>query len=98
MTGLSRYASFALIGLLLIAGPIACGKRGSLEVPENRRSEFTYPKAYPAPQSVVPNFGAAEEEETSAVQEPVFQQRKSKVSTFPSRDDETTVYGPANSQ
>ena len=97
MTGNSRLVSFALIGLLLLAGPIACGKRGSPEVPEDRRSEFTYPKQYPAPQSVVPNFGVVEEE-TSAAEEPVLRQRKSKVSTFPSREDETTVYGPVSSE
>jgi predicted small lipoprotein YifL len=48
----------------LLIGLGACGKKGSLYPPEERAEEFTYPTVYPAPESVLPQ-GAAEEDETA---------------------------------
>ena len=53
-----------LIGALsagLVLGLSACGKRGSPKPPEGQESEYTYPHAYPAPSTVVPQ-GTAEDE------------------------------------
>ncbi|GAB4228051.1 MAG: hypothetical protein Tsb0032_34710 [Kiloniellaceae bacterium] len=39
----------------LLFGVAACGKKGSPKPPEGQESEYTYPQAYPAPATVVPD-------------------------------------------
>ena len=99
MTGSTRQAvTAALLALLLLAGPIACGKRGALEAPEGREAEFLYPGTYPAPSRVAPRAATAEEEAVPA-EEPGLRPRRSRVSPFPDDDEpETTVFGPVSSE
>jgi len=41
--------------------PVACGRKGSIAVPEGEAERYTYPQTYPAPSTVVPNYeGPAE--------------------------------------
>ena len=68
---------------LILAAPLgACGKKGSLKVPEGQESQYTYPLTYPAPETVVPPPG---EEEANAG--PSF------LSPFPKSRTTTTTYG-----
>ncbi len=99
MTGASRQAATAaLLALLLLAGPIACGKRGALEPPEGREAEFLYPGSYPAPSVVAPRASTAEEEAAPA-EDQGLRPRRSKVSPFPGDEEvETTVFGPVSSE
>ncbi|GAB4356438.1 MAG: hypothetical protein Kow00114_07380 [Kiloniellaceae bacterium] len=38
----------------LVFGLAACGKKGSPKPPAGEESQYTYPQAYPAPETVVP--------------------------------------------
>ena len=104
MTGSRRLAATAaLLALLLLAGPIACGKRGALEAPEGREAEFLYPGTYPAPAGVGPRAATVEdeaaEEGAASAEEPGLRPRRSRVSPFPDSDqDEVTVFGPVSSE
>jgi hypothetical protein len=44
----------AIVSAALLCGVAACGKKGSPKPPEGQESEYTYPQAYPAPSTVVP--------------------------------------------
>ena len=48
----------ALAGTLVL-GLAACGKKGSPKPPEGQEADYTYPRDYPAPETVVP--GGTEE-------------------------------------
>ena len=90
--------SAALLALLLLAGPIACGKRGPLEAPEGREAEFLYPGTYPAPIGVTPRASTTEDEAAPAA-EPGLRPRRSKVSPFiDPQEEEVTVFGPVSSE
>ncbi|MEM7169865.1 MAG: hypothetical protein AAF530_06820 [Pseudomonadota bacterium] len=54
-----------LAGLL-----IACGKASAPFPPEDQAGAYTYPNAYPPPDSVVPNFRAPKFEEPEEEDEP----------------------------
>ena len=97
MTGARRITLAGLCALLLLAGPLACGKRGSLEAPEGREAEFTYPQPYPAPSGVLRKSGRTGEEAT-AEEEEGLRPRTSSFSVFPDREDETKVYGPVTAE
>jgi hypothetical protein len=49
----------AALALPLVLGLAACGKKGSPKPPEGQEADYTYPRAYPAPETVVP--GGSEE-------------------------------------
>lgn len=46
----------------LVFGLAACGKKGSPKPPAGEESQYTYPQAYPAPETVVPSRTAPPEE------------------------------------
>lgn len=52
MTKLSRSA--LLLALLAAVSLTACGKKGTINPPEDREEAFTYPETYPKPSTVVP--------------------------------------------
>jgi hypothetical protein len=43
------------LALGLTGGLAACGKKASPRPPEGQESEYTYPRAYPDPKTVVPD-------------------------------------------
>ena len=45
----------ALLSAPLVLGLAGCGKKGSPKPPEGQESEYTYPRAYPAPSTVTPD-------------------------------------------
>ena len=49
---MNRATWIVLLCLLSVAG---CGVEGDPRPPDGEKDLYTYPKAYPAPQSVVPN-------------------------------------------
>ena len=53
-----RLLGAALLCLPLALGLAACGKKGAPKPPEGQESEYTYPQAYPAPESVIPDAEA----------------------------------------
>lgn len=53
MTRLSR--SVLLLALLSVLMLPACGKKGTINPPEDREDAFTYPEVYPKPSTVVPS-------------------------------------------
>lgn len=44
----------AAIGLLLVGVLAGCGKKSDVAPPEGEASSYTYPRAYPAPDTVRP--------------------------------------------
>lgn len=54
-TRICRGALGALVVLAVAAGLVGCGKRGALEAPPGKESEFKYPRKYPgSPKIEVP--------------------------------------------
>ena len=47
----------AIVLLLLLPVLAACGKKAPIRAPDGREAEFTYPRIYPDPKSVVPQAG-----------------------------------------
>src|SRR3546814_13119940 len=45
----------AAVSAGLLLGVTACGKKGAPKPPQGQESEYSYPGAYPAPRTVVPN-------------------------------------------
>ena len=88
---MSRPGRPAVRGILLaLAAAVllgACGKKGSPGAPPGREAEFTYPRAYPAPASVVPPLsGSVETEKTAEPDRP-------SLSPGPYERRKTTTYG-----
>ena len=46
--------TFAVILIALAVALGACGRKGNIKPPEDEASAYTFPKVYPAPESVVP--------------------------------------------
>ena len=93
--GRRRATLLALATALLLAGPIACGKRGAPAPPEGLENEYTWPRAYPAPQSVLPRATAAEPEEEEAVDptlSPLPEPANDALSPFPPSRVKTRTY------
>jgi hypothetical protein len=90
VSGPGRRALPRAIILTLAAAAVllgACGKKGSPGAPPGREAEFTYPRVYPAPESVVPPLPDFE-----AVEEEPKQERLIKGAT-PYERSKTTTYG-----
>ena len=61
MTAILRLLPAAAVAASLALGLAACGKKGDPHPPTGAEAGYTYPKAYPAPSTVVP--GGEEETE-----------------------------------
>ena len=100
----ARATLLALAAALLLAGPVACGKKGAPEPAEGFEDEYSWPQAYPAPIGVLPRGAAppeAEEEEAEAaggVFSPPPQPDNDALSPFPTRRSRTTTIGPVTSE
>ncbi len=92
MTG--RRLLGALLALALLApGLSACGKRSPLKPPAGREGDYSYPRTYPAPKSVLPGgLDSAEEGEPEPEEAPVGVRKLSPIPPSSSRT-ETTTYG-----
>ncbi len=67
----SRLRWAAVLGLVaLAAGLSACGKRGNLKPPEGEEKAYSYPRFYPAADTVVPSAELPAEEEAFPEAEP----------------------------
>ena len=88
MSGLGRPAIRGIL-LALAAGLLlgACGKKGAPGAPPGREAEFTYPRAYPAPASVVPPLPDSAETEKKAEPD------RPSLSPGPYERRKTTTYG-----
>ncbi len=62
-SGPLRLLLTATLSASLLFGLAACGKKGSPRPPEGQETEYTFPRSYPAPDTVVP--GATEATEAS---------------------------------
>jgi hypothetical protein len=54
MTAFPRLLLTAAVSIGLLFGLAACGKKGGPRPPEGEEGAYTYPQAYPAPETVVP--------------------------------------------
>jgi hypothetical protein len=88
-------AALAVVALATALG--ACGRRDAPRAPEGREGEYTYPRFYPAPATVLPATagGAGDEVEVEVDTEPEEDIRK--LSPIPPSDSRTTTttYGPS---
>lgn len=100
----AQAALLALAAALLLAGPVACGKKGAPEPADGFEDEYNWPQAYPAPIGVLPRGAAPpepEEEEaetTGGVFSPAPQPDNDALSPFPTRRSRTTTIGPVSSE
>lgn len=55
-----------LLRLALLGGaallPAACGRKGPIGVPEGQEEVYTYPRTYPDPATVVPDYKGPDEQ------------------------------------
>ncbi|MDJ0608446.1 MAG: hypothetical protein QNJ67_05675 [Kiloniellales bacterium] len=86
-------ARFALAALLLAAVLLgACGKKGNVRPPEDEAGAYTFPRAYPAPASVLP---AGDEEKLQPSPEPRLkrERRERRLSPFPRSPERVENFG-----
>lgn len=84
-------AALAVAALAAALG--ACGRRNAPKPPEGRESEYTYPRFYPAPATVVPAVTGGPKDETEDEAGPEEEIRRlSPMPPDPSRTT-TTTYG-----
>ncbi len=85
-----------LLALAVIAPAlVACGKRSAPKAPAGQESEYSYPRLYPAPESVLPKGASAAEEEAAeaeAEEKPIGVRKLSPIPPSSSRT-KTTTYG-----
>ena len=80
-------------------GLVACGRRNPPKPPAGQESEYSYPRPYPAPKSVLPEGASAAEEEEAEAKAAAEAEEKSgglrKLSPIPpsSSRTTTTTYG-----
>ena len=90
----ARRALGALLVLAVLApGLAACGKRSPLKPPAGQESEYSYPRAYPAPKSVLPGGASAAEEREAEAEEKAGAVRKLSPIPPSSSRTKTTTYG-----
>ena len=83
-----RQVLWALAGLPLTL--TACGRRGSLKAPKGAEGAYSYPSAYPVPESVVPQ-SAPETEARDAEAAPAEEDRP--LSPLPPSPRRSKPYG-----
>ena len=78
----------------------ACGKQADLRGPDGREGEFTFPRPYPNPATVVPAAGPAQGPTQGPAQEPAARPQSREVlegagdiSVFPNTRRTRTTYG-----
>ncbi len=83
-----------LITVALAVALTACGRRNSPSPPEDRKAEYTFPRFYPAPATVLPT--GADESGVAVEREPPKREGIRSLSPVPSPDSRTRTrtYGP----
>ena len=87
-----RTMATALAVIALATSLLACGRRNPPKPPKDREAEYTYPRFYPAPATVLPAAGAEPAGTIESEPEPEEQIRS--LSPIPSPDSRTRTYGP----
>ena len=89
-----RILGALLVLAVLAPGLVACGKRSPLKPPAGQESEYSYPRAYPAPRSVLPGGASAvEEDEEEEAEEKAGDERELSPIPPSSSRTKTTTYG-----
>lgn len=89
-----RILGALLVLAVLAPGLVACGKRSPLKPPVGQESEYSYPRAYPAPESVLPRgAGAVEQDVKKETEEKAGDERKLSPIPPSSSRTKTTTYG-----
>ncbi len=90
---LARTGLCLVLPALVLVGALAgCGKKGPPGPPEGAASNYTYPKTYPNPASVLPEHEADERKERRAPA------HAGGISTFPATSRTKTTYGSGAAQ
>jgi hypothetical protein len=87
-----RTTAAALAVIALAAALVACGRRNPPRPTKDREAEYTYPRFYPAPATVLPAAGGEAGGTIESEPEPEEQIRS--LSPIPSPDSRTRTYGP----
>jgi hypothetical protein len=78
----------------LTPGLLACGKRSPLKPPAGQESEYSYPRPYPTPESVLPGgVDAIEADEGAEAEETADDAQKLSPIPPSSSRTKTTTYG-----
>ncbi len=84
----ARWSSAVVLTLAALAvGLAACGRRNPPSPPSDRKAEYTYPRFYPAPATVLP--AGADESGVAAEREPPPEEEIRRLSPVPSPDSRT---------
>jgi len=83
-----------LVLIAMAAALAACGRRNAPSSPKGREAEYTYPRFYPAPATVLP--AGADESGVAVEREPPREEEIRRLSPIPSPDSRTRTrtYGP----
>ena len=89
-----RTAAMMLVLIAMAAALAACGRRNAPGPPKGREAEYTYPRFYPAPATVLP--ADAEESGVAVEREPPREEEIRRLSPVPSPDSRsrTRTSGP----
>ncbi len=90
--------SWAVVLILaaVAVGLAACGRRNSPSPPSDRKAEYTYPRFYPAPATVLPD--GADTTVGPTEEEPPQETQPRKLSPVPNPDSRTRTrtFGPSS--
>ncbi len=84
-----RATAGILLLMALAAGLVACGRRNAPSPPEGREAEYTYPRFYPAPATVLP--AGADATEVEVERKPPPEEEIRRLSPVPSPTSRTTT-------
>jgi predicted small lipoprotein YifL len=93
----ARRSSAVVLALAAVAvGLAACGRRNPPKPPNDRKAEYTYPRFYPAPATVLPD--GADTTVRPVEEEPTQETQPRKLSPVPSPDSRTRTrtFGPSS--
>lgn len=89
-----RTTALALAVVALAAALVACGRSNPPKPPKGREAEYTYPRFYPAPATVLPAAAGEPGGTIESEPEPEPEEQIRSLSPIPSPDSRTRTYGP----
>ncbi len=91
-----RTAAVMLVVMALAAVLAACGRRNSPSPPKGREAEYTHPRFYPAPATVLP--AGADVTEVEVEKEPPQEEQMRRLSPIPDPEPRTRTrtFGPSS--